>query len=354
MITYIKNSSQSPEQTENLNISFFQYENDQSQTDGTLSTRASKEEKRIKIQDKILLISEEMNMKNASELRNRILKELRDLYLEEIFPQTKKQKYLTKINLISPINFQSLIKKKVKEILKIVEIRDFCLDMDNLEIFNIFNFGVIFNQDKIDIYKSLKIFINSKRIKLGPLCIKNENNIFDMEYYWGDWNKEGKKEGFGIKIFQNGNFYFGTFQDDEMQGIGLLCFADQRTDKYLNFFGDEELRENDCFSSSLNSESLNQKERLKFDAFYSKQYMDLNSSRKRTQRINYEMNIEEFDYELIDQKQNQIFVRNLKEENLDYFVYLGNFQKGKFFGEGEIYHKTKGRFEGKFVNNKMF
>ena len=57
--------------------------------------------------------------------------------------------------------------------------------------------------------------------------ITNLSDPLDTEFYWGEWNSFGKKEGFGIQLSSNGNFYFGTFKDDKMDGLGLYIFADK-------------------------------------------------------------------------------------------------------------------------------
>ena len=46
--------------------------------------------------------------------------------------------------------------------------------------------------------------------------ITNSLDNSDIEFYWGEWNSHGKKEGFGIRLSSNGNFYFGTFKNGEL------------------------------------------------------------------------------------------------------------------------------------------
>lgn len=47
--------------------------------------------------------------------------------------------------------------------------------------------------------------------------------------YAGDWNIEGKREGFGVLTFADGSKYSGQFEAGVASGIGMVVFADYST-----------------------------------------------------------------------------------------------------------------------------
>ena len=67
--------------------------------------------------------------------------------------------------------------------------------------------------------------------------ISKSSFSFWREFYWGEWNKLGQIENFGIKISTNGNFYIGTFKENKMDGMGIYLFAD----KSRNIFDQKKL-----------------------------------------------------------------------------------------------------------------
>eukprot|EP00039_Didymoeca_costata_P018473 m.333600 g.333600 ORF g.333600 m.333600 type:complete len:150 (+) comp17181_c0_seq1:86-535(+) len=48
----------------------------------------------------------------------------------------------------------------------------------------------------------------------------------DGDQYAGDWNNEGKREGFGVLTFADGSRYSGNFVGGLCQGHGVLTFTD--------------------------------------------------------------------------------------------------------------------------------
>ena len=163
---------------------------------------------------------------------------------------------------------------------------------------------------------------NQEKIILDPVMFSDSSNPYDMEFYWGGWNTLGKKEGFGIKIFLNGNFYFGTFKDDLMHGLGLYIFADKGENK-----------ENKIISV----------DKFMDDVYYSKQFFD--TEKRRTGKCKNK------DFDKNFNKQFKKFIENKNENKLDYFTYFGEFVCNKFEGFGGLNYGNI-KFLGKFNNNK--
>ena len=49
--------------------------------------------------------------------------------------------------------------------------------------------------------------------------------IGDNSYYLGDYDTEGRREGYGIAVYENGYFYYGQFHEDERSGHGVMMRA---------------------------------------------------------------------------------------------------------------------------------
>ena len=260
------------------------------------------------------------NSNDYSKVDTEILNKKSEVFMDEVFSKfVGKDKQTFRIKRISIVNFSSLIKDKVKDTFK-----NF-IDFANIDKYTIYNFDSIFTNKEIRIFNILVGFASLERFNLDPVMISNLANPSDFEFYWGQWNSYGKKEGFGMKIFLNGNFYFGTFKDDEMHGLGLYVFADK---------GENE--ENKQIS----------KEKFKDNVYYSKQFFDLEKRRIDRSKKNDDF-ANNFKIQL------QKFRENLKDNNLNYFLYLGEFVSNKFHGIGDIYHYKTGKFSGKFDSNKI-
>ena len=124
-----------------------------------------------------------------------------------------------------------------------------------------------------------------KRIHLDPVMITNFSDYSDLEYYWGDWNSYGKKEGFGISLSLEGNFYFGTFKNDEMHGLGIYAFADKG-----------ENQENKKIS----------KKRFLGNFFYSKQFFDIEKRKNDRTKI-----VKDYDIKILLKKFNDNYKNNI-------------------------------------------
>jgi len=48
----------------------------------------------------------------------------------------------------------------------------------------------------------------------------------DGDFYAGDWNADGKREGFGVLTFADGSRYSGDFAGGMCAGSGVLTFPD--------------------------------------------------------------------------------------------------------------------------------
>lgn len=48
----------------------------------------------------------------------------------------------------------------------------------------------------------------------------------DGDQYAGDWNAEGKRQGFGVLTFADGSRYSGNFDAGMCEGHGVLTFRD--------------------------------------------------------------------------------------------------------------------------------
>ena len=166
-------------------------------------------------------------------------------------------------------------------------------------------------------------FDKLERIKLDPLMISNLSDPSNFEFYWGKLNFLGKKEGFGIKIFLNGNFYFGTFKNDKMHGLGIYVFADK---------GENEENKKISLTKFIN------------DFQYSKQFFDYQEKIISKNNNNFDENFK------IQLKK---FNENLNDKKLNYFLYTGEFVENEFHGTGDIYHCTNKKFSGKLCSNKI-
>ena len=49
--------------------------------------------------------------------------------------------------------------------------------------------------------------------------------IGDNSYYLGDYDVDGKREGYGVAVYENGYFYYGQFHDNVRSGQGVMMRA---------------------------------------------------------------------------------------------------------------------------------
>ena len=53
----------------------------------------------------------------------------------------------------------------------------------------------------------------------------SEEVIGDNSYYSGDYDLDGKREGYGLALYENGYYYYGQFHEDVRSGHGVLIRA---------------------------------------------------------------------------------------------------------------------------------
>ena len=90
--------------------------------------------------------------------------------------------------------------------------------------------GKILNEDLTIIIDNIDPKINSMEIPKEFLKKEQKLNIiklplikmYDGNLYEGDWNLEGKKEGFGIFVYNNKYIYKGFWKNDFFDGYGFL------------------------------------------------------------------------------------------------------------------------------------
>ena len=242
-----------------------------------------------------------------------------------LFHKSQKQKNLIKqlqtpnlqFSSISKQNFKNIIHNKIRETLKGV------ISFDNLDGYTIDNYHDLLldikNINKNEVFSQFQNF----RIKLEPLMITNLANPSDLEFYWGEWNYSGKKDGFGIKIFSNGNFYFGTFKNNKMHGLGLYAYADN--------------------SARINCFDIKKRENLfLIKSYFSKNFSDLEADSAEENTL----------MPTSDEKLRELLVETFNEKK-DYFLYIGQFSENKFEGFGDVYDKAQNHYWGKFKSNKL-
>ena len=60
---------------------------------------------------------------------------------------------------------------------------------------------------------------NSSIIELPPILFKKTGQV-----YQGQWNQDGKKQGYGVLITENGSKYDGYWMDNQFNGLGRLIY----------------------------------------------------------------------------------------------------------------------------------
>jgi hypothetical protein len=200
--------------------------------------------------------------------------------------------------------------------------------------------------------------------------IKNFLDYPDLEFYWGEWNSCGKKEGFGIRLTSNGDFYFGTFKNDKMEGLGLYAFVDRTNEinlidvknkemifKIRSFYSKESNSDNSFNSALTNLDSNRSNNSNKSNNYNSNgnstsayngtvNNSNTNSNDNSSFSSGNNINIS------IEEKLRKYLIKNNNEEN-DYFLFIGQFKNDKFEGFGDIYDKTQSFYTGNFKENKI-
>lgn len=264
------------------------------------------------------------------------------LYFKDL---CQKEKFRKKFSFIKVEKFQSLINKNIRNIL--VEI----IRLDSLQEYSINNFHDFMLDPNYKISEIIGNF-RSKRIKLEPLKIESTLNPKYSSYYYGEWSSSYKMEGFGIKIFSNGNFYMGTFKNNKMDGLGFFVFAN----KYKN-------------KEKIKERNLTIEESYKIDIFLSKENFDFENNEISSTDLFYlnhfyskknkhskefeEKNSEENSTKNSEGKNFEQKNKNYDNNDNEFYSYIGEFNKEKFQGYGEIYFNKRHYFQGLFESNKI-
>jgi len=251
-----------------------------------------------------------LNFKGGEQIKNII--KIQNTFRTFQFHKKQKELLLSKLtykNQPAPLirirqnNFQSLINKKIRNLLKEI------IKIDSLDYYNIDNFLETFdnlNFDHSKIHNNMK----KKRIKMYPVSITNKGDSNEMNFYWGEWDLNGNMEGFGIKIFSNGGFYFGTFKKNKMDGIGIYLFPNKGNDFSTMKFIEKEDQFDFQLSRSINYTFI--------DKFYSKNE----------------------------------FIKCLLNEEKKFYIYIGEFKENNLQGYGQLFQNNKDYYLGEFYANE--
>jgi hypothetical protein len=119
-----------------------------------------------------------------------------------------------------------------------------------------------------------------------------------------------------------------------MEGVGLFAFADL------------------C----IYEEDISLDKNFRINYYYSKQHFDLEKRYKKinSNKNNIKINCNrDKDKEKIQDDSYKEFIKKFLDNDINYYLYLGEFKENKFHGIGEIYHNVYKKFEGKFNSNKI-
>ncbi len=215
-------------------------------------------------------------------------------------------------------------------------------------------------------------------IKMNPVKIIENNNT---HYYYGDWNLKGEKNGFGIMITKNKDLYFGTFDNNQINGIGIFLkeFSNRKIGNDLLIDNSHptsnqkdnysKVPENDIMEINLentlgsqinkinnydnnlskSTSIMNEKSYLKYvspknDVISSNEGIIIKKCLNKNEKNNsYIINI--FDS-----------INNLERKNYESIqtkdIYIGEFKNSEICGFGNIILKNGESYFGKFLENK--
>ena len=217
---------------------------------------------------------------NKIQINFRKLKSLKVLgknYLEKLKTLAAKENF--KISETTKKNFIGKIDNEIKDILT-NKIGITSLEKTNIHYIT-HNFKNI-PSDKI--LNDLKIF----RIQLDPIVITNSNcqsNTNNNELYWGEWNLNYKKHGFGFLITAKSDFYLGTFKDNIMEGVGLLVINNQNLPK-IDLNNDIGLDMNNKENKSNSSKNNNDKNSKYIDFIEKQKFLRNENNTDNTNNYN--------------------------------------------------------------------
>jgi hypothetical protein len=212
----------------------------------------------------------------------------------------------------------------------------------------ILEYGEIINNEEIEkiIYEKNKNInsefrnINQEEI-LDKTSDTTNNYIFneppikfkkDGTIYYGSWNCNFQKEGFGITINPDGSVYKGLYKQDSMNKFGI--FIDKDGNYYKGDFKDGKKNgKGELFIKNI----------YKYNGDFNEDFQD-GKGREESFKDGsiYEGN----------------FIKGLKNGKgklifQDGTFYIGDFKNGKYDGNGLIKYSNGQSYEGEFRNNKL-
>ena len=206
---------------------------------------------------------------------------------------------------------------------------------------------IIENEEFEDIIREKNQNINSEIRNINQEEIldntsdTSNNNIFneppikfkkDGTIYYGGWNCNFQKEGYGITINPDGSIYKGLYKQDSMNKYGI--FIDKDGNYYKGNFKD---------GKKNGKGELYMKNNFKYNGDFNEDFQD---GKGREENF-----IDGSIYE-------GLFIKGIKNGNgklifKDGTYYTGEFKNGKYEGNGIIKYSNGESYEGEFKNNKL-
>ena len=281
------------------------------------------------------------------------LKILKKKFLEKLVFKLNSNE--TKISQIFRSNFLYYINNDIKNILTDK------IGITSLETINLFYIMDNFKNIPSDkIFNDLKIY----KVHLEPIQLISKNF---SEFYWGEWNLNYKKHGFGILVTSKEDFYLGTFKDNNIDGVGLLIINNKNipTENPPKFNGKREdsnsstnkvnTEKTNIYSNIISSNLKNYSEKTNFE---DKNINDLKPNHENSLEINknYQSKISDFSRKMINFMNNPSDKNNIDENSeinkLTCDIYIGEFKRGVAEGYGRLFSRNGEWYIGYFKNNK--
>ena len=98
-----------------------------------------------------------------------------------------------------------------------------------------------------------------------------EEVIGDNSYYSGDYDTEGRREGYGVALYENGYYYYGQFHEDQRSGHGVMMRASYSETSSIGSFIYEGEWENDKPNGEGTARSNYFKDRISATDFATKE-----------------------------------------------------------------------------------
>lgn len=95
--------------------------------------------------------------------------------------------------------------------------------------------------------------------------------IGDNSYYSGDFDLDGRREGYGVAVYENGYYYYGQFHEDQRSGNGMLIRASYADSSSIGSFIYDGQWENDKPNGEGTATSNYYKDRISATEFATKE-----------------------------------------------------------------------------------